>query len=76
MSDYWLRFEWQHRGSPHVHCLAWLPNAPNVEHYVEHLFTCPLTSTTDKNDFIAYINSLVNATNLSLPPDAIDYSNH
>lgn len=22
--DYWLRFEWQHRGSPHVHVLAWL----------------------------------------------------
>ena len=27
-TDYWLRFEWQHRGSPHVHGLAWLPNAP------------------------------------------------
>ena len=22
--DYWLRFEWQHRGSPHVYGLAWL----------------------------------------------------
>ena len=29
--DYWLRFEWQHRGSPHVHGLAWLPNTPDVE---------------------------------------------
>jgi len=26
-TDYWLRFEWQHCGSPHVHKLAWLPNA-------------------------------------------------
>ena len=30
-SDYWMRFEWQHRGSPHVHGLAWLQDAPNVE---------------------------------------------
>ena len=21
-TDYWMRFEWQHRGSPHVHGLA------------------------------------------------------
>ena len=27
-TDYWMRFEWQHRGSPHVHGLAWLPDAP------------------------------------------------
>lgn len=26
-TDYWMRFEWQHRGSPHTHGLAWLPNA-------------------------------------------------
>ena len=30
-TDYWVRFEWQHCGSPHVHGLTWLPNAPNVE---------------------------------------------
>jgi hypothetical protein len=29
--DYWLRFEWQHRGSPHVHGLAWLSDAPSIE---------------------------------------------
>ena len=26
-TDYSLRFEWQHWGSPHVHGLAWLPIA-------------------------------------------------
>ena len=31
VTDYWMRFEWQHRGSPHVHGLAWLPDAPDVE---------------------------------------------
>ena len=30
-TDYWMRFEWQHHGSPHVHGVAWLPNAPDVE---------------------------------------------
>ena len=29
-TDYWIGFEWQHRGSPHVHGLG-LPNAPNVK---------------------------------------------
>jgi len=30
-TDYWFSFEWQHRGSPHIHGLAWLNNAPDVE---------------------------------------------
>ena len=29
-SDYWLRFEYWHRGSPHVHGVAWLNNAENT----------------------------------------------
>ncbi len=30
-TDYWFKFEWQHRGSPHVHGVAWLHNAPDIE---------------------------------------------
>ncbi len=30
-TDYWVRYEWQHRGSPHVHSLAWLPNSPDIQ---------------------------------------------
>lgn len=41
--DYWMRFEWQHRGSPHVHGLAWLPNAPDAK-----VFLSSNTSDTDK----------------------------
>ncbi|XP_067930922.1 uncharacterized protein [Watersipora subatra] len=44
IDDYWYRFEWQHRGSLHVHGLAWLQNAPNTQ-------TCTqleLTSYWDK----------------------------
>ena len=29
--DYWFRFEWQHHGSPHVHGLAWLSDASDVQ---------------------------------------------
>ena len=31
VNDYWLRFEWQHRGSPHVHGQVWLNGASSIE---------------------------------------------
>ena len=31
VKDFWLRFEWQHRGSPDVHGLVWLKDAPSIE---------------------------------------------
>ena len=30
--DFWCKFEWQHRGSPHVHGIAWFADAPDVQH--------------------------------------------
>ena len=30
-TDYWMRFEWQHRGSPHLHGVAWLKDALDDE---------------------------------------------
>ena len=30
-TDYWNRCEWKHRGSPHVHGILWLKNAPNMD---------------------------------------------
>lgn len=30
VKDIWFRYEWQFRGSPHVHCLLWLRDAPDV----------------------------------------------
>ena len=65
--DYWLRFEWQHRGSPHVHGLAWLPDAPDVE---------KLLSTSDdtelqeaKMEITQYADSLVSTNNPAVLPD-------
>lgn len=30
MKDYWVRYEWQHRGSAHIHFVVWLDDAPNI----------------------------------------------
>lgn len=29
--DYWCRYEWQHRGSTHVHGFLWIHGAPNMD---------------------------------------------
>ena len=31
VTDYWFRYEWQHRGSGHVHCLFWTESAPPLD---------------------------------------------
>ena len=31
VKDFWSRYEWQHRGSPHVHGFIWLEGAPNID---------------------------------------------
>ncbi|CAI6350977.1 unnamed protein product [Macrosiphum euphorbiae] len=28
--DFWFRYEYQYRGSPHVHMIIWIANAPDV----------------------------------------------
>ena len=62
-TDYWLRFEWQHRGSPHVHGLAWLPGAPDAERLLDD------TSDTVKEEIIKHANHLVSTINPAVLPD-------
>ena len=68
--DYWYRFEWQHRGSPHVHGIAWFADAPDVqqllaaEDYADHL--------TGVEDIVSYADSIVSTIN---PAISIDGSN-
>ena len=64
---YWLRFEWQHRGRTHVHGLAWLPGAPDVE---------TLLSTSDdtelqaaKEEITRYADNLISTFNPAVLPD-------
>ena len=62
-TDYWLRFEWQHRGSPHVHGLAWLPDTPDVEKL------CDGASEALHTEIIRHADQLVSTTNPALLPD-------
>ena len=66
-SDYWFRFEWQHRGSPHVHGVAWFKDAPKVEQ---------LLASQDDSDVIAaaekitsYVDGIVSTNNPAIAPD-------
>ena len=62
-TDYWLRFEWQHRGSPHVHGLAWLPDTPHVEQLLHG------DSDRLKEDIIQQADQLVSTVNPAVLPD-------
>lgn len=55
--DYWLRFEYQHRGSPQVHGVAWLSDAPDVQNVlaVEH--------QSSQEDLIRFIDRIVSTIN-------------
>ena len=57
-TDYWLRFEWRHRGRPHVHGLSWLPNNPDVDQ-----LACPETPESVKQQVIQYANTLISTMN-------------
>ncbi|XP_058494640.1 uncharacterized protein LOC131465769 [Solea solea] len=50
--DYFYRVEFQQRGSPHVHCLFWIENAPKIDEntdeevvqFIDKYVTCELPS--------------------------------
>ena len=78
-SDYWVRFEWQHRGSPHVHGLAWLQDAPNVDTLLSQSCANTLTNVSsateehvDMQTFLDYVNRTVTTINPSVLPDGSD----
>ena len=62
-TDYWLRFEWQHRGSPHVHGLAWLPDTPDVEQLLQS------NSDSLEEDIIMQADRVVSTLNPAVLPD-------
>ena len=66
VTDYWMRFEWQHRGSPHVHDLAWLPDTPDVE---EILASSEDDDDTAKEKLIRHVDSIVTTLNPAILPD-------
>ena len=70
-TDYWLRFEWQHQGSPHVHGLAWLPDTPDVEQLRDGGSE---TSETLKEDIIRHADQLISTVNPAVLPDGSNIS--
>ena len=71
VSNYWLRYEWQHRGSPHIHGLAWLPNAPDVQ----QILSLPGIQNTNKEDLIKFIDGLISTCNPAVLPDGSNLNN-
>lgn len=63
ISDSWFRFESQHRGSPHVHGVFWIENAPDVTDYDKK-------SEQEQLVIIKYFDELVSARDPDklLPP--------
>ncbi|XP_062580569.1 uncharacterized protein LOC134242498 [Saccostrea cucullata] len=53
--DFFQRVEFQQRGSPHMHCLYWVANAPNIDtdgeevvcNFVDRYVTCGIPSEID-----------------------------
>ena len=67
-SDYWFRFEWQHRGSPHVHGLAWLPDAPDVDQVLPSS-DATSTYTSAREALVSYVDKVVSTINPAVLPD-------
>jgi hypothetical protein len=54
--DYWFRYEWQHRGSSHVHVFFWIKDAPKVE-------DLKLENTESVEAFIRFWDPLISTHN-------------
>ena len=67
--DYWLRFEYQHRGRPHIHGVAWLRDAPDVESVLQ------ANNTSMQAELIKYIDRTVCTTNPAVLDDGSNISN-
>ena len=58
--NYFYRVEFQHRGSPHIHGLLWIENAPHYEkntdqeiiQYVDSIITCERNISNNQNKSI------------------------
>ena len=65
-TDCWFHFEWQHRGSPHVHGLTWLLGTSDVE---QVLTNSDITSTAAKEILLHHDDKVVSTINPAVLPD-------
>lgn len=47
--DFFQRVEFQQRGSPHMHCLYWIENAPNIDSDGEEVVCKNLVKRREQN---------------------------
>ncbi|GBC15565.1 ATP-dependent DNA helicase PIF1 [Rhizophagus irregularis DAOM 181602=DAOM 197198] len=57
LEDYWYRFEWQHRGSPHVHGIGKRKDAPSID------WEKMKEDEDMMNNVVRYLDSLVTTKN-------------
>ena len=55
--DYWLRFEYQHRGIPYFHEVVWLQDVPDIQNILA------TDDSTGQEELIRYIDKTVSTTN-------------
>ena len=66
--DNWLQFEYQHRGSPHVHGIAWLQDAPDVHNVLD------TDNLSMQEQLIRYIDNKVSTINPAVLHDGSNVS--
>ena len=69
-----MRFEYQHRGSPHVHGVAWLRDAPDIEQVLSHITNQESSNESSSNStslqsFLHYVDRTVTTLNPAISPD-------
>ncbi len=64
-TDYLVRYEWQYRGSPHVHGLAWLPNSPDTQQILHSTDT----NTVAVDGLVSRIDQVVTTINPAILRD-------
>jgi len=67
--DYWFRIEYQHRGSPHVHGVVWLQDAPDARSIL-----ATNDDSADQQNLIQYIDRTVSTTNPAVLHDGSNVS--
>jgi ATP-dependent DNA helicase PIF1 len=70
ITDYWYRYEWQHRGSSHVHAFFWLRDAPNVEDLDPEDPESAQAFVTFWDPLVSTINPSINEPKTAIHPSA------
>lgn len=55
IEDFWYRFEWEYRGSPHVHGIFWLEGASDCS-------DIGASTQSQKQSIVKYLDGLISAT--------------